>query len=1160
MNLKTAIVFLLAILCGLLLGIGFTYNFFIKKRIDGSPWCQPYKECYVTLPMAWVEKHIPVECDADKSDYEELADKGECEKLRDPSDGSYISSVLYMDAITNDTWMRKTYWCPSSGNFRPSCTVKDCDVFLEGADYKRWNGNGTVGNVAMSDKEAETWCQSKYSSLDFRWWYCTLIVFFLWGIYIFPADWAEHAFYHRNHDREAMAMFVLVFLLITTFFALPSSPMCTPFWCMLKAPSNYFTFGVVVVLAIMLVPSELLAGADAVPKPFDIGAAKAKHPGLLQMQSHLGDAEAAHVTRVIRNIHFGAGGSSKVFHLFYSIIDVFRKSKKRKLDALTRRLASLSDFELNVVLQRINVGLLFICARHHDHPIIRMMCTCASNVEEATANDGGDAVIHTCSFQAIVAEKPRGARSKTPLGGGGDMSPNSISLKKRLSKAPMLSSKSSEVYDLSSHFEKAFRSSFARRGDPDVDVEAQVIEIARGSADARRESSLNASNQDGSIAVSSAKKYIFKVKLHSKKSLRGHSSVSSRQTLQTLFIKAVSPPQASGTRKSMSIGGASGVSDLDVSSVRIYKPQFWSTSGRRGSVGVVEGRLGALSPLSRAIVIDGLRKRTMGLHKTTQRYVLNIFEATRAQDMILLKSLIDHGGNYFTLHKLVYKDMRSKSMRKSLIRTIHRESLKGKPLKRSTTVFSDVDDTLYSSGGHWPAGVDKAVPKHVVYPGCLAFFKVLFGGGPPDEEASNVFKTRSFVSETDWDDIGETACMDTLGAKGSLVFLSARPHAYKDAAETASYEAFRALVNEGKLDFHPVMLPGALPASLRSSFFSLIFKVFRRDAKRATQAWKGAGIVKYKTFKEYVGLFPENRVVFCGDNGQADGLLAELIAEPALALGHKTVRSSFSERDQITKQNFGGAFIHRVQNIAYTLTHHPMRSGSATLTDPPAAEEWMRDREKEKIHVFGTYVEAAIEAYLSEAQCIDIDGLFYVAQEAVWDTWTLCIDYPRWMHSAGREYIQSIIDDCQKVTHIIQESAREYIAQGGHGTLESLALAVDVYPLRALLAEVEDSLRSGSRQSNRFSSRSIGEDSSAASSPGSVEEGGKRKSSRSMWRTIRMMGKLRDDGNTPGTLSKLASLRNLGSFTRKRRKSSVPAVSAVSTDCVAIELPRVEKL
>ena len=36
--------------------------------------------------------------------------------------------------------------------------------------------------------------------------------------------------------------------------------------------------------------------------------------------------------------------------------------------------------------------------------------------------------------------------------------------------------------------------------------------------------------------------------------------------------------------------------------------------------------------------------------------------------MSLLKSLIDHGGNYYTLHKLVFRDVRSQEVKAKIIK------------------------------------------------------------------------------------------------------------------------------------------------------------------------------------------------------------------------------------------------------------------------------------------------------------------------------------------------------------------------------------------------------------------------------------------------------------------------------------------------------------
>lgn len=43
-------------------------------------------------------------------------------------------------------------------------------------------------------------------------------------------------------------------------------------------------------------------------------------------------------------------------------------------------------------------------------------------------------------------------------------------------------------------------------------------------------------------------------------------------------------------------------------------------------------------------------------------------------------------------------------------------------------VVSDIDDTLMSSGGSYPAGRDMRYPHNCVYPGVLAFYNELDAG------------------------------------------------------------------------------------------------------------------------------------------------------------------------------------------------------------------------------------------------------------------------------------------------------------------------------------------------------------------------------------------------------------------------------------------------
>ena len=46
----------------------------------------------------------------------------------------------------------------------------------------------------------------------------------------------------------------------------------------------------------------------------------------------------------------------------------------------------------------------------------------------------------------------------------------------------------------------------------------------------------------------------------------------------------------------------------------------------------------------------------------------------------------------------------------------------------NSQVVSDIDDTLMSSGGAFPAGCDARLPKHCVYPGAVAFLNELDTG------------------------------------------------------------------------------------------------------------------------------------------------------------------------------------------------------------------------------------------------------------------------------------------------------------------------------------------------------------------------------------------------------------------------------------------------
>ena len=113
-------------------------------------------------------------------------------------------------------------------------------------------------------------------------------------------------------------------------------------------------------------------------------------------------------------------------------------------------------------------------------------------------------------------------------------------------------------------------------------------------------------------------------------------------------------------------------------------------------------------------------------------------------------------------------------------------------------VISDVDDTLTCSGGTWPAGIDSSYPRKTVYPGVLAFYRELDLG---------------FHSNSD--------AWDRRKHVGNLVFLSARPHVYKDVSEVQSYKKFRDLQEKRDLYTSPTLLAGSLIIALAFFFAAL---------------------------------------------------------------------------------------------------------------------------------------------------------------------------------------------------------------------------------------------------------------------------------------------------------------------------------------------------
>eukprot|EP00746_Dinoflagellata_sp_MGD_P070243 gnl/MRDRNA2_/MRDRNA2_28748_c0_seq1.p1 gnl/MRDRNA2_/MRDRNA2_28748_c0~~gnl/MRDRNA2_/MRDRNA2_28748_c0_seq1.p1 ORF type:complete len:838 (+),score=116.05 gnl/MRDRNA2_/MRDRNA2_28748_c0_seq1:211-2724(+) len=136
-----------------------------------------------------------------------------------------------------------------------------------------------------------------------------------------------------------------------------------------------------------------------------------------------------------------------------------------------------------------------------------------------------------------------------------------------------------------------------------------------------------------------------------------------------------------------------------------------------------------LTVSSRAVLLDALMKRSpasMRWERGMQGYVLELILSVKGENLTALKNIIDSSQNYYSLHKLIFKEIHSNAVRKRLLEHLMQE---GKVVRQSRShtplkILSDIDDTLVC-GGHFPAGCDKLYPRKVVYPGVLSFFAAL---------------------------------------------------------------------------------------------------------------------------------------------------------------------------------------------------------------------------------------------------------------------------------------------------------------------------------------------------------------------------------------------------------------------------------------------------
>jgi len=317
---------------------------------------------------------------------------------------------------------------------------------------------------------------------------------------------------------------------------------------------------------------------------------------------------------------------------------------------------------------------------------------------------------------------------------------------------------------------------------------------------------------------------------------------------------------------------------------------------------LIEQRVQELYLASRMVLLDVIQSLNLLTLPDTRAYaetwVHAIFLGLRGTELTQFKRFVDTKGTAENMHKLLYDDITSETLRGKLIQHFAREGQKiietqGRTCRK---ILCDIDDTLFSSGGSYPAGIDTTAPRGGIYPGVLEFLSSL-------------------------DDTGG----------GNVVFVSSRPHLYKDYVEMETYTYFTKLLEQGKLKCTPSLLTGDLSAGaayvLQGDFQPMALK-------------------KKLNFDQYFSIYPECKYILVCDNGQSDVSMAELVVSK-----HGT--------DVVER-----VYVHQVQPISATFGYNKETSEAT----------WS----KLGVVFFHTYIYASLDA--AKQGFISLKSLKYVIE------------------------------------------------------------------------------------------------------------------------------------------------------------------------------------
>lgn len=383
-----------------------------------------------------------------------------------------------------------------------------------------------------------------------------------------------------------------------------------------------------------------------------------------------------------------------------------------------------------------------------------------------------------------------------------------------------------------------------------------------------------------------------------------------------------------------------------------------------------------LDPFCVAVLLNALQQQ--GINRFNENTVSHLLLSCQGSELTQLKSILDSTGSYNNLFKLVYIDIKSQQVREEIISHLREQAVEVRAAAKNMgrrgvgiKVLSDIDDTLFCSGGSFPAGCDSRIPRGMVYPGCLSLFRILDHSWRPDLPSCN------------------------------LVFLSARPHIYKDLSEKQSFGKFEELFSSGQLHVIPTLLPGSLGEGLSAMLKALFLK---------SHGWREVGIRKAQSFAMYKALYEEYDFIFFGDSGQGDLLAGQLMlkgngemdaqeqAEPMENISLCDESSDISRDSDVEHGQccdtgrLLAVFIHQVL---------PSEKCLALELPEERSTDWSRLLAETGLHLVSSYVDAARLLHNKFPHIVPLTQLKTIVQAAISDFDDARLIYPEWKSEWG---------------------------------------------------------------------------------------------------------------------------------------------------------------